>query len=61
MKLKSCNTTVCEYMSVSIGLGNIKQVGKDVFLQKIYNEVDKLLYQSKDNGRNQITVKDIII
>lgn len=61
MKLKACNTTVCEYMTVSIGLGNIKQVGKDVFSSKIYNEVDKLLYQSKDNGRNQITVRDIII
>lgn len=61
MKIKSCNTTVCEYMTVSIGLGNIKKVHKDTITSKIYDEVDKLLYQSKDNGRNQITAKDIII
>jgi len=60
LKLKACNTTVSEYMTISIGLGNIKKVSKDIDSTVIYDEIDKLLYNSKENGRNQVTSKEII-
>lgn len=49
------------YLTISIGLGNIKEVKLNTNENLIYNEVDKLLYKSKESGRNKITMKDIII
>jgi len=60
LKLTACRKEVSEYLTVSIGLANINYIkGKKVASKKIYDEVDSLLYQSKHNGRNQITFKEI--
>jgi diguanylate cyclase (GGDEF)-like protein/PAS domain S-box-containing protein len=61
LKILSCNTTVCNYMTISIGLGNVKKIKTDTHENVVYSEIDKLLYESKNSGRNKITVKDIII
>lgn len=60
LKLKTCNTSVSPYMTISIGLGNIKKVTRDTDSTLIYDEIDKLLYSSKENGRNQVTSMDIV-
>lgn len=59
--LKTSNTSTSEYLTISIGLGNILQVGRTFDSSYIYNEVDKLLYTSKNNGRNQVTCKNITL
>lgn len=61
LHLKSCNNTVSDYVTISIGLGNIKKINKNTEGTLIYDEIDKLLYESKENGRNQVTSMDIII
>lgn len=61
LKIMSCNTSVCNYVTISIGLGNIKSIKLNTTADFIYDKVDKLLYESKANGRNQITIEDIII
>ena len=60
LKLKTCNISVSPYMTISVGLGNIKNITRDLDNTLIYDEIDKLLYSSKENGRNQVTYKDII-
>lgn len=57
----SCNSNISKYLTISIGLGNIESVQADTNSEFIYNEVDKLLYKSKDNGRNCTTTKNIIV
>ena len=57
----ACNNSVCNFMTISIGLGNILKVAPNTNSEAIYNEIDKLLYKSKETGRNKITVKDIIV
>jgi diguanylate cyclase (GGDEF)-like protein/PAS domain S-box-containing protein len=55
-KIESSNKTVSNYLTISIGLGNIQFLSnKSLNKDKIYKEVDDLLYKSKSNGRNQIT------
>lgn len=61
LKIISCNPSICNYLTISIGLGHIKKATPGINSDIIYDEVDKLLYKSKDNGRNQITVEDIIV
>ena len=61
LKIIACNSTICNYLTISIGLGYIKKASPDANSDQIYDEVDKLLYESKDNGRNQITTRDIIV
>lgn len=61
LKIIACNNSVCHYMTISVGLGNILKVAPNTSSEVIYDEVDKLLYRSKESGRNKITVKDIII
>ena len=61
LEIKACNSRISEYLTVSIGLGNIKEIKLGTSENIVYSEVDKLLYESKDNGRNQITMKNIII
>lgn len=60
LKIVSCNSIVCNYVTVSIGLGHIKQVKAKTSVNLIYEEVDKLLYESKNSGRNKTTFKEII-
>lgn len=61
LKIKSGNNNISEYLTISIGLGNIKKVKLGTSENIVYAEVDKLLYESKNNGRNQISIKNIII
>ncbi len=61
LKIVSCNSLVCNYVTISIGLGYIKEAKPKTNAYLIYDEVDKLLYESKNNGRNQITFKEIIV
>lgn len=61
LKIKSGNNSISEYLTISIGLGNIKKVKLGTSENIVYAEVDKLLYESKNNGRNQISIKNIII
>lgn len=62
-KLETCNNEVSEYLTVSIGLLNINSIEKKDSLtsKRIYSEVDKLLYKSKENGRNKVTFENINI
>lgn len=58
-KIESCNYTVSEYITVSIGLGNINYLVKyELNPIYLYDEIDKLLYLSKGNGRNQTSMKN---
>jgi diguanylate cyclase (GGDEF)-like protein/PAS domain S-box-containing protein len=61
LKIIACNSSICNFLTISIGLGFIKEAKSDVNSDLIYDEVDKLLYESKDNGRNRITMRDIIV
>ena len=61
LKIIACNSTICNFLTISIGLGFIKEAKANANSDLIYDEVDKLLYESKDNGRNRITVRDIIV
>lgn len=58
-RIEASNYSVSEYVTVSIGLGNINKLKKDELdVDFIYDEVDKLLYLSKRKGRNQISSKN---
>jgi diguanylate cyclase (GGDEF)-like protein/PAS domain S-box-containing protein len=61
LKITVCNNSVCHFMTISIGLGNILKIAPNTNSELIYDEVDKLLYMSKQSGRNKVSVKDIII
>ncbi|AXH12690.1 GGDEF domain-containing protein [Halarcobacter bivalviorum] len=59
-KIEAANNSISQYLTVSIGLGNILKANRDFTTRDLYNKVDKLLYESKENGRNQTRVKDFI-
>ena len=58
-KLKTFNTKVSKYLTISIGVSfvNVKNINKSL-KRDIYNKTDSLLYESKKNGRNKITAKE---
>ena len=60
LKIKASKKSNYEYLTISIGLGNLLSIKEKINSSIVYHEVDKLLYKSKDNQKNQITVKDII-
>ncbi len=60
LKIKTSSSN-SKYLTISIGLGNIKKLQIDTNPSIVYHEVDKLLYKSKKNGRNRVTIEDIII
>ena len=60
LKIKASKNSLYEYLTVSIGLGNVKELKADTNPSIIYHEVDKLLYKSKNENRNKVTVADII-
>ena len=60
LQLVAADTSVSPYLTISIGLGNIKNINHDTSRANIYHEVDQLLYQSKPSGKNKITAKEII-
>ena len=60
LKIKASKNSLYRYLTVSIGLGNVKELKADTNPSIIYHEVDKLLYKSKNENRNKVTVADII-
>ncbi|NQY21434.1 MAG: diguanylate cyclase [Campylobacteraceae bacterium] len=56
--IKAGNIQVCEYVTVSIGLLNIKKLNKDMKYSKLYFQADNLLYKAKNEGRNKVCVLD---
>lgn len=58
-KLKTYNNEVSEYLTISIGmiLVNTNKIDKNQ-KRDIFHKTDSLLYESKKNGRNQITSKE---
>lgn len=60
LKIKASKKSNYEYLTISIGLANLLSIKEEINSSIIYHEVDKLLYKSKNNEKNQITVKDII-
>lgn len=57
-KIETFNKNVSNYLTVSIGLGIIKNKNKEPhFKRYLYNEIDNLLYKSKKDGRNRLTHK----
>jgi diguanylate cyclase (GGDEF)-like protein/PAS domain S-box-containing protein len=59
LKIKASPNSIYEYLTVSIGLGNIKELKSDINPSKIYHEVDNLLYKSKSENRNRVSLADI--
>ena len=58
LKIESGITTVSPYVTISAGLGILKGLEYESLIgAHIYNEVDKLLYHSKEKGRNQLSYK----
>jgi diguanylate cyclase (GGDEF)-like protein len=58
MKIRSGCTQVSPFVTISAGLVILKDIKYDEsYAKKIYYEVDKLLYISKKNGRNQLNYK----
>lgn len=58
-KIETWNNKVSDYITVSIGLGNINKVESGNENTKfLYDKVDKLLYLSKGRGRNQTSMKN---
>ncbi|NVJ53699.1 MAG: diguanylate cyclase [Campylobacteraceae bacterium] len=59
-EITAANTSIYPYLTVSIGLGNILKSNKNFTVSYLYNNVDKLLYESKEKGRNQTRMKNFI-
>ena len=58
LKIESGLATVSPYVTISAGLGVIKSIkDEDLTGEHIYTKVDRLLYHSKEKGRNQLTCK----
>lgn len=60
LKIEASPKSNYKYLTVSIGLGNILKLDINTNPSIIYHEVDKLLYKSKKDDKNRVTVKDII-
>jgi len=60
LNLESGNKGVSEFLTISSGLGILDYPkSADLDADKIFELVDKLLYKSKKNGRNQISYQKI--
>lgn len=58
LEIKASNRDVSEFVTLSAGLGIIEYFSKkDCKPEHLYDQVDKLLYSSKENGRNRLTYK----
>lgn len=58
LKIEAGNTTASPYVTVSAGLSILEGIECNCLASAhIYNEADKLLYHSKENGRNKLTYK----
>lgn len=61
LKIECLNPGINPYVTVSIGLGNVKKVEFTINSSSLYHKIDDLLYSSKNNGRNKVTSKDILM
>lgn len=52
LKIEHINNSTSDYVTISMGLYFYQ--GEDIDMEQIYHESDKLLYEAKKNGRNQI-------
>ena len=58
LKIKASKKDVSQFVTISAGLGVVEYFSKeDCKPEHLYDKVDKLLYNSKLNGRNQLTYK----
>lgn len=55
LKIKTPETTPNDFMTASIGLGYLESLGKVFNSDAIYTKVDKLLYNSKNSGKNKVS------
>ena len=56
LNIPAANTSVSNSLTISAGLALVSHVdNKKIELSYFYEEVDKLLYNSKTNGRNQLS------
>jgi len=56
MKIEHKKNSASKYVTVSMGLFFYNTSNNILNPEKIYQETDKLLYRSKQNGRNKITI-----
>ncbi len=54
LKIPNINSSIKSTLTISIGLSTMYPK-KDTEIKELINEADKMLYKSKENGRNQIT------
>jgi diguanylate cyclase (GGDEF)-like protein/PAS domain S-box-containing protein len=60
LKIESANKTVSDFITISVGLIIIEYLDyQHLTTTELYNNVDKLLYKSKESGRNQISYEII--
>jgi diguanylate cyclase (GGDEF)-like protein/PAS domain S-box-containing protein len=60
LKLNSANKTVSDFITISVGLAVIEYLDyQHLSITELYDKVDKLLYKSKDCGRNQLSYEII--
>jgi len=58
VRIKSALTETSQFVTISAGLVILKNIScEESYVRKIYDEADKLLYVSKKNGRNQLTLR----
>jgi len=57
LNISSANTSVSKTMTVSAGLGLVNRLDDKKTPLTLYDEVDRLLYQAKENGRNRFSYR----
>ena len=61
LKIKAGLDEVSSYVTISAGLGLLEYLDCECLeSEKLFNRVDKLLYKSKQNGRNRLSYEEII-
>jgi len=56
LKIENCGSTVCKYLTISIGLVS-KESSEIINSDKLYKEADDNLYEAKRLGRNCIYIQ----
>ncbi len=53
-------SSVTDHVTISLGVATIQPHDGDTNHHEVVKEADKLLYQAKEMGRNQLVVKDFV-